>query len=90
MDGFRVMTMNEAATLGDLFITLTGNKHVIAKDHYEKMKNGAILCNSGHFNIEIDLEALGKVASSRRPTRSSSRSSRFATAAASMFWAKAG
>jgi adenosylhomocysteinase len=69
MDGFRVMTMSEAATLGDLFITLTGNKHVIAKDHFEKMKNGAILCNSGHFNIEIDLEALGKVASSRRPTR---------------------
>jgi adenosylhomocysteinase len=69
MDGFRVMTMNEAATIGDLFITLTGNKHVIAKDHFEKMKNGAILCNSGHFNIEIDLEALGKVASSRRPTR---------------------
>src|SRR5881394_3127248 len=69
MDGFRVMTMNEAATIGDLFITLTGNKHVIAKDHFEKMKNGAILCNSGHFNIEIDLEALAKVASSRRPTR---------------------
>jgi adenosylhomocysteinase len=69
MDGFRVMTMNEAAVLGDLFITLTGNKHVIARDHFEKMKNGAILCNSGHFNIEIDLEALAKVASSRRPTR---------------------
>jgi adenosylhomocysteinase len=69
MDGFRVMTMNEAATIGDLFITLTGNKHVIARDHFEKMKNGAILCNSGHFNIEIDLEALAKVASSRRPTR---------------------
>src|SRR5437868_7442004 len=69
MDGFRVMTMNEAATLGDIFVTLTGNKHVIAKDHFDKMKNGAILCNSGHFNIEIDLEALAKVASSRRPTR---------------------
>ena len=69
MDGFRVMTMSEAATIGDIFITLTGNKHVIAKDHFDKMKNGAILCNSGHFNIEIDLEALGKVASSRRPTR---------------------
>src|SRR5262249_7387889 len=60
MDGFRVMTMNEAASLGDVFITLTGNKHVIARDHFEKMKNGAILCNSGHFNIEIDLEALAK------------------------------
>src|SRR5207245_5544906 len=52
-----------------VFITLTGNKHVIARDHFEKMKNGAILCNSGHFNIEIDLEGLTKVASSRRPTR---------------------
>jgi adenosylhomocysteinase len=69
MDGFRVMTMSEAATIGDLFITLTGNKHVIARDHFEKMKNGAILCNSGHFNIEIDLEALAKAASSRRATR---------------------
>src|SRR5204862_1947089 len=69
MDGFRVMTMNEAATIGDLFVTLTGNKHVIAKDHFDKMKNGAILCNSGHFNIEIDLEALGKVSSSRLATR---------------------
>ena len=69
MDGFRVMTMNEAAIIGDVFITLTGNKHVIARDHFEKMKNGAILCNSGHFNIEIDLEALAKVASSRRATR---------------------
>src|SRR5207244_13495477 len=71
MDGFRVMTMNEAATIGDLFITLTGNKHVIARDHFEKMKNGAILSNSGHFNIEIDLEALAKVASSPRPPRES-------------------
>src|SRR5262247_2294277 len=69
MDGFRVMPMNEAATIGDLFVTLTGNKHVIAKDHFEKMKNGAILSNSGHFNIEIDLEALAKAASSRRATR---------------------
>src|SRR6266705_4961553 len=49
MDGFRVMTMSEATTIGDLFITLTGNKHVIGRDHFEKMKNGAILCNSGHF-----------------------------------------
>ncbi len=69
MDGYRVMSMNEAATLGDLFITLTGNKNVIARDHFERLKNGAILANSGHFNVEIDLEALGKLASSRRPTR---------------------
>jgi adenosylhomocysteinase len=69
MDGFRVMPMAEAATIGDIFITVTGNKHVIAKDHFDKLKNGAILCNSGHFNIEIDLEALGRAASSRRQTR---------------------
>jgi adenosylhomocysteinase len=69
MDGFRVMSMHEAATIGDLFITLTGNKNVIARDHFEKLKNGAIVCNSGHFNVEIDLETLGKMASSRRQTR---------------------
>ncbi len=69
MDGFRVMSMMEAAEIGDLFITLTGNKSVIAKDHFERLKSGAIVCNSGHFNVEIDLEALGKMASSRRPVR---------------------
>lgn len=69
MDGYRVMSMHDAAAIGDVFITLTGNKHVLAKEHFERMKDGVILCNSGHFNIEIDLEALGKVASSRRPTR---------------------
>ncbi len=69
MDGYRVMSMGEAAVIGDIFITVTGNKHVIARDHFEKLKNGAILANSGHFNVEIDLEALGKLASSRRPTR---------------------
>jgi adenosylhomocysteinase len=69
MDGFRVMSMAEAATIGELFITLTGNKSVIARDHFEKLKNGAILCNSGHFNVEIDLETLGNMASSRRQTR---------------------
>jgi adenosylhomocysteinase len=69
MDGYRVMSMMEAAVIGDLFITLTGNKSVIARDHFEKLKNGAIICNSGHFNVEIDLETLGKMASSRRQTR---------------------
>jgi adenosylhomocysteinase len=69
MDGFRVMSMVEAAKIGDVFITVTGNKHVIARDHFEHLKNGAILCNSGHFNVEIDLEAMGRMASSRRPTR---------------------
>ena len=69
MDGFRVMTMHDAASIGDVFVTLTGNKNVIARDHFERLKGGAILCNSGHFNVEIDLETLGSIASSRRETR---------------------
>ncbi len=69
MDGYRVMSMNEAAPLGDVFITVTGNKSVIAREHFDKMKSGAILCNSGHFNVEIDLDTLAKLASSRRMMR---------------------
>ena len=69
MDGYRVMPMHEAAKIGDVFVTVTGNKSVIARDHFEKLKSGAILCNSGHFNVEIDLETLGSMASSRRETR---------------------
>ncbi|MEO1741174.1 MAG: adenosylhomocysteinase, partial [Cyanobacteria bacterium J06629_9] len=63
MDGFRVMPMAEAAPLGDLFITVTGNKHVIRGEHFESMKDGAMVCNSGHFDIEIDLVALKEMAS---------------------------
>jgi adenosylhomocysteinase len=69
MDGFRVMSMIEAAEIGDLFVTLTGNKNVIAREHFERIKSGAIVCNSGHFNVEIDLEALARMATSRRPVR---------------------
>jgi len=69
MDGFRVMSMSEAAQIGDVFCTLTGNKSVISREHFEKLKNGAILSNSGHFNVEIDLETLGRMASSRRQMR---------------------
>ena len=58
MDGFAVMTMNEAARVGDIFITVTGNKHIIAAEHFPLMKTGAMVCNSGHFDIEIDLKAL--------------------------------
>jgi len=90
MDGFRVMTMNEAAVIGDLFITLTGNKHVIARDHFEKMKNGAILCNSGHFNIEIDSKPWGRQLPPAVRHASSWKSSHSATAAASTFSARAG
>ncbi len=69
MDGYRVMSMAEAAEIGDVFVTLTGNKNVITREHFERMKNGAILANSGHFNVEIDLETLGRMASSRRQVR---------------------
>jgi adenosylhomocysteinase len=62
MDGFQVMPMIEAAKEGDLFCTLTGDIHVLRKEHYEVMKDRAILANSGHFNVEIDIEALGKMA----------------------------
>jgi len=61
-EGFEVMNMEQAAPIGDLFITATGNKKVISIDHMLKMKNGAILANAGHFNIEIDLEELAKEA----------------------------
>jgi len=69
MDGFEVMTMADAAPLGDLFITLTGNIHVIRPEHFSGMKDGAIVCNSGHFNVELDLEGLARIASARRHVR---------------------
>ena len=62
MDGFEVMTMKEAARIGDLFITLTGDMHVITGEHLKVMKDGAVICNSGHFDIEIDLKALTQLA----------------------------
>lgn len=69
MDGFRVMPMAEAAPLGDIFITVTGNKHVIRKEHFEVMKDGAMVCNSGHFDIEIDLKSLGATATEVKEVR---------------------
>ena len=69
MDGFRVMPMGEAARLGDIFVTVTGNKNVLAAEHFDRMKDGAVLCNSGHFNVEIDIPALEKLASAKRPAR---------------------
>jgi adenosylhomocysteinase len=69
MDGYRVMSMSQAAEIGDVFVTVTGDKSVIRREHYEKLKNGAILANAGHFNVEIDLETLGRMASSRRKVR---------------------
>jgi len=69
MDGYSVMPMSRAAALGDLFITVTGDIHVIRLEHFKKMKDGAIVCNSGHFNVELDLEALGKATKKRREVR---------------------
>lgn len=70
MDGFEVMPMDDAARRGDLFITVTGNKNVIRKEHFEKMKDGAIVANSGHFNVELELdEGLYKMAVERKTVR---------------------
>ncbi|MFY9558683.1 MAG: adenosylhomocysteinase [Terriglobales bacterium] len=69
MDGFRVMSMEEAAKIGDVFCTVTGNKNVLGKQHFEHMKDGAIISNSGHFNVEIDIPSLEKLSSSKRTTR---------------------
>ncbi|HTQ62973.1 MAG TPA: adenosylhomocysteinase [Candidatus Solibacter sp.] len=69
MDGFRVMPMAEAAKQGDVFITVTGNKNVIRAEHFEAMKSGAVVCNSGHFNVEIDIPALEGMSTGKREVR---------------------
>ncbi len=69
MDGFRVMPLVEAAKIGDVFVTVTGNKSVVAAQHFRLMKDGAVVSNSGHFNVEIDIPALEKLAVSKRQTR---------------------
>jgi adenosylhomocysteinase len=66
LDGCTAMNMKEAARVGDLFITVTGNKHVIRKEHFELMKDGAIVCNSGHFDIELNLKDLDGIKKSKR------------------------
>src|SRR5829696_7831117 len=62
MDGFRVMPISEASSIGDIFVTVTGNRHVIDGEHFSKMKDGAIVCNSGHFDLELNLVALREMA----------------------------
>ncbi len=69
MDGFRVMPMDEAAKIGNIFITVTGDKHVISRRHFELMRDGAVVANSGHFNVELDLPALEAITAERRPMR---------------------
>ena len=69
MDGFSVMSSHEAAAIGDIFVTLTGNISVIRKEHFERMKDGAIVANSGHFNVEIDIPELAEMAKSKSKVR---------------------
>ena len=69
MDGYRVMTIAKAAPLGDFFCTVTGDIHVIRQEHFAAMKDGAIVANSGHFNVELDLEGLAKITKARRAIR---------------------
>ena len=69
MEDFRVLPMADAAKEGDVFITVTGNKNVIRAEHFEQMKSGAVVCNSGHFNVEIDIPALERLSSGKREVR---------------------
>jgi adenosylhomocysteinase len=78
LDGFRVMTMAEAAPISDIFVTVTGNKGVLREEHFRAMKDGAVICNSGHFNVEIDIPALEKLSRERRPIREFVEEFRFA------------
>ena len=69
MDGYRVMPIAQASEVGDIFCTVSGNLHVIRKDHFLKMKDGAIVANSGHFNVELDLPGLKEITISQRVIR---------------------
>ena len=69
MDGYEVLPITEAAKVGEVFITLTGNKNVVRKEHFRVMPDGAIICNSGHFNVELDIPALESLATAQREVR---------------------
>jgi adenosylhomocysteinase len=71
MDGYTVMSSLEAAAIGDVFVTVTGNTSIVRKEHFEKMKDGAIVANSGHFNVEIDIPSLEQMSVEKRPMRES-------------------
>ena len=71
MDGFQVMKMEDASKIGDIFVTVTGDTHVIREEHFRNMKDGAIVANSGHFNVEIDIKSLEKLSTSKRIVRDS-------------------
>ncbi len=69
MDGYRVMMMSDAAKIGDIFVTVTGNYHVIREEHFKLMKDGAIVCNSGHFNDELDIDGIKRLSKSMHVPR---------------------
>jgi adenosylhomocysteinase len=69
MDGFQVMSLKDAANIGDVFVTVTGDKSVITREHFSKMKDGAIVANSGHFNVEIDIPELKSLSKKKRTIR---------------------
>jgi adenosylhomocysteinase len=69
MEGYQVLPLVQAAKIGDVFITVTGDKNVIDKQHFEAMKDGAIVCNSGHFNVEINIPVLEKMSVGKRTIR---------------------
>ncbi|MFQ3611808.1 MAG: adenosylhomocysteinase [Fimbriimonadales bacterium] len=69
MDGFEVMPLQKAVQVGDIFVTVTGNYHVLREEHFQQMKSGAIVCNTGHFNVEIDIPALERLSTAMRTVR---------------------
>jgi S-adenosylhomocysteine hydrolase len=90
MDGYRVMPMMKAAEVGDIFVTATGDINVIDRHHFERMKDGAIVANSGHFQRRTQPEALADMATRLRRCASSSSSTDCATGATSTCWARGG
>ena len=87
MDGYRVMPIADAAKIGDIFVTVTGNYHVIREEHFRLMKDGAIVCNSGHFNDELDLDGIKRISKGVDvAARRSSSSTKCTTAARFAFW----
>jgi adenosylhomocysteinase len=89
MEGYRVMPMAEAAGIGDVFVTVTGNTSVLRREHFEQMRDGAIVANSGHFDVEIDIPALEKLATDRRVVRPNAEEFELPTAGGSSCWPKA-
>jgi len=80
MEGYDVMPMEDAAEIGDVFLTTTGNRDVVVKEHFEKMQDGVLLANAGHFDVEVDLDALSTSRSTPTRPATASRPTRWTTA----------